>query len=280
MASRWMPTLLTLALLLIGGRHGQTAQAAPPASAPAATRHLLLSDDLLDRMIAVARERQALEKAHPGTDEDDSDDDDDTGVPTLASMANRMDADPDTRAMLARHGFTGKSYLLAMTTLAHAGAQVRMAGTKWASTMPGAASVDPRNIGFYKQHAAKISALNALNNPDYSPEEDARLAHDLRSIDPEDFDDCVLLIPATLPLTPLAEPGSIATTPASRIELARATGKVAEQFHSERLKKDFTIVADEVRRHAHEPRIESASLAAALEDTRTWATGRCKGSGS
>jgi hypothetical protein len=44
--------------------------------------------------------------------------------------------------------------------------------------------------------------------------------------------------------------------------------------------KDFTIIADEVRRHAHEPRIESASLAAALDGTSAWAAGRCKGSGS
>jgi hypothetical protein len=278
MTIRWMPTLLTIALLLVGSGYGQTTQAAPLASSPASTQHLLLSDDLLDRMMAVARERRAIEQAHPASDEeDDSDDGDDTGVPTIASMASRMDADPATRALLARHGFTGQSYLLAMSTLAHAGAQARMAGTKWASKTPGAATVDPRNISFYKQHAAKISALNALNNPDYSPEEEARITRKLRNIDPEDMDDCVLLVPSVASLTPHAMPGSTEASPSSRIELANATAKLAEHFHSEQLKKDFTLMADEIRRHAHAKRMDSTPLNNALGRVNDWAADRCTG---
>ena len=277
MAARRTPMLLMIALLIAGGCCAQPIQASPAAASSTASRPLLLTEGLLDRMIAVARESRAIDAGRPQDDDEDSDDD--SGVPTIDSMAERMDADPAARAMLARHGFTGRSYLLAMTTLARAGAQARMAGTKWAAQMPGAAAVDPRNVSFYQQHKAKISTLMALNNPDYSPEEDAQMTRDLRSIEPEDFDDCVLLVPSTLSLAPFAVPGSKATSPASRIELARATGQLAERFHSERLKKDFTLIADEVRRHAHEPKLESASLAAALEDARAWCTAHCKGSG-
>jgi hypothetical protein len=276
MTARWTSTLLTIALLLVGG-YGKTAPAAPLASS-APAQHLLLSDDLLDRMMAVARERQAIEQAHPANDdEDDSEDGDGTGVPTLASMAKRMDADPATRALLARHGFTGQSYLLALTTLAHAGAQARMGGTKWASKMPGAATVDPRNISFYRQHAAKISALNALNNPDYSPEEDARMTHQLRNIDPEDMDDCVLLAPSLVSLTPYMMPGSTEVSPSDRIKLAKSTGELAEHFHSEALKKDFTLMADEIRRHAYAKRMESAPFGDALGRVHDWAADHCKG---
>lgn len=281
MTIRWTLTLLTIALLLIGGSYGQAAQATPnPASSPASVPHLLLTEDLLDRMIAVAREGKANDQANPSDNgnEDDHDDDDDidTAAPSVTSMANRMDANPATHALLARHGFTGQSYLLAMTTLARAGAQARMEGTRWASKMPGAGTIDPRNINFYKQHTAKISALAALNNPDYSPEEDARMVRELRHIDPQDFDDCVLLVPSMASLTPHAMPGSSAAAPSSRIELAHSTAGLAEHFHSERLKKDFTTMADEIRRHAHQPRMESASFNAALGDADAWATTRCK----
>lgn len=271
------PAPWIFALLIAGGGFTTPVQAAPAAAVSAPTRPLLLTDDLLDRMIAVARESKAIDARQARHDADDSDDDDDTEAPSIASMADRMDADPVARAMLARHGFTGRSYLLAMTTLAQAGAQARMAGTRWASKMPGATTVDPRNVAFYKQHTAKLATLAALNDPDYSPEEDARMTRELRSIEPGDLDDCVLLVPSVLSLTPYAVPGSAETSASSRIELAHATGQLAEHFHSERLKKDFTVMADEIVRHAHARRMESPSFDAALEDTRRWTADHCKG---
>ncbi len=275
MATNRTPTLFMTALLAATVWCALPVAATPTSTA--STKPLLLTEDVLDRMIAVARESKAIEARQPRKDNEDSDDNND--VPSIASMGDKMDANPVARAMLARHGFTGQSYLLAMTTLAHAGAQARMAGSKWASKMPGAATVDPRNVAFYKQNSAKIHVLTAINNPDYSPEKDAQMTRELRNVDPEDFDDCVLLVPSILSLTPHMVPGSSATDPSSRIELARSTGKLAEHFHSERLKKDFTLIAAEVRRHAHEPKLESASFDAALGNARDWAAGHCKGDG-
>lgn len=139
MTIRWTPTPLMIALLLTAGGCGQAAQAAPhPASSPVSEQHLLLTEDLLDRMIAFARDGRAIEQADPPGDDNEDDnqgdsvdsddaDDSDTAAPSADSIANRMDVDPATRALLERHGFTEQSYLLAMTTLARAGAQIRMA---------------------------------------------------------------------------------------------------------------------------------------------------------
>jgi|GEM_PF-3451721 len=267
-----VPAPVLLALLSTVIAAGPAVQAAPQALSAAASPSLRLTDDLLDRMIAVAEETRTL---HAQSPDDDSEADD--GVPTLETMARRMDTNPALHALLARHGFTGQSYLQAMSTLALAGAQARMAGTAWAAKMPGAASVDPRNVDYYRQHPDKVKALAALTRPDGWSDEDERVAQQLRRIDPQDFDDCVRLVPAVLSLTPHATAGSSEAPPSSRIELARATAEIAGQFHSERLKKDFTTMADEVRRHASAKRLESPTFKAALDDANAWAHQRCQG---
>ncbi|WEN14288.1 hypothetical protein PY254_13715 [Rhodanobacter sp. AS-Z3] len=277
MAMSRKPTLFIIALLVATPWYSLSVAATPSPSSTAPIKPLLLTEGLLDRMIAVARESKTIDALQPRDDDENHDDSDE--VPSIASMGDQMDANPVARAMLARHGFTGQSYLLAMTTLARAGAQARMAGTQWASKMPDAAMVDPRNVAFYKTNTAKIHVLTALNNPDYSPEEDAQMTRELRSIDPADFGDCVLLVPTILSLTPHVVPGSSAVDPSSRIELARSTSPLATHFHSERLKKDFTVIAAEVRRHAHEPKLESAGFETSLGDARDWASSHCKGNG-
>lgn len=103
------------------------------------------------------------------------------------------------------------------------------------------------------------------------------MARELRSFDPDDFDDCILLAPSMMSLSPHMMGGSSAAAPSSGIQLAHSTAQLAEHFHSARLKKDFTAMADEIRRHAHEPRLESASFNAALTDASDWAGDRCKG---
>lgn len=273
---------LMIALLMTVSGYGQSTYAAPSQPSSSTSAHpLLLTDGLLDRMIAVARESRAVEQAKAGEDnneDEDETDDDDTTVPSIASIAAALDANPAMHAILVRHGFTGKSYLLATTTLAQAGGQARMAGTKWASKMQGADTVDPRNVSFYTQHKSQISALIALNNPDYSVQEDEQMTRDLRSLDPEDFDDCLILASSVLSVTPVFVPGSTATTPAQRIESANATSGLAEHFHSERLKKDFGTMADEIRRHAGLPRMESPIFNAAMDDATSWGQSHCKGS--
>ncbi len=266
--------LITVLVICIAHSDPGVAAQSQRAVSVAPASESLLSDDLLNRMIAVAREGRALEQTNRVGDEESDDGD----VPGSAeAIGDRMDANPVVRAMLRRHGFTGRSYLLAMATLARAGGVARMAGTKWASSTPGNAAVDPRNVAFYNEHKAKIATLAALNISGYSREEDERMTNNIRSIDPDDFDDCILLGPAVLTVVPHATTGSADAPPAGRLKLSDATKQFVELFKSRRLKRDFSVLADEVHRHAYEPRLESAAFGAALADVTHWAETYCKG---
>lgn len=246
----------------------------PPAAPAAQGGGILLTSDLLARMTAATREMQAI-----GADGAVADDDDDDGVSSLAQAGARMDANPKLHAILAKHGLTGQRYIAVMTTLARAGAAAKLAGTKWASRVGGGAPVDPRNIAFYNAHKDEVDAFTRAMGMADSAGEDDRVTQEMRSIDPDDFSDCVTLVPGIMAITPLAVRGSSAAPPSSRVKLADATADLAPNFNNLGLRKDFTTMADEIRRHAYEPRLESAAFGTALNDARQWAAQHCKGKG-
>ena len=280
--SRHSTCIALITLLVIGIAHsglGMAAQSPTGASAAPASS-ILLTEDLLNRMIAVAREAQTLDREDGADDEDDDDESDDDGASySTEAMGDKMDANPVARALFRRHGLTGRSYMLATKTLARAGGVARMAGTKWASRIPGSAAVDPRNVTFYNEHKAQIFQLAALQNPDSSPEEDERLANSLRGIDPDDINDCTVMVVGAASLTPHLFGGPNPLPTASRLKLADATEDTVVHFNSPRLKKDFTILASEIRRHVNVRETPGAFLTA-LDDVTDWGKTHCQGANS
>jgi hypothetical protein len=68
--------------------------------------------------------------------------------------------------------------------------------------------------------------------------------------------------------------------PVSRLKLADATEHFVGHFKSLQLKKDFNILAGEIRRHQNIVREAPAPFLAALGDVSSWGETHCQGAGT
>lgn len=109
MKSVRLPLLTVMLLCLV----------APLALAADDPAQFRLTTALLDRFDAIQAEGGKMDDADE--DEDDEDEGDDFDDTDIDALIKRVEADPEVRQMLARHGVTPREYALAVHAVLHAG---------------------------------------------------------------------------------------------------------------------------------------------------------------
>lgn len=117
------------------------------AAGPADPAHFRLTPALLDRMEAVTAEANK----QPGAKKEE-DDDNEADAESVEDIARKLDANPRTRALLARHGLTSIEFATGTLAAMHAGMALAM------EKAPGAAK---QAQGFTPAQRANIELLRA-----------------------------------------------------------------------------------------------------------------------
>jgi hypothetical protein len=144
---------MTLMAFALGGVGSAEAQGGWSAADGAAIKGYLLTMDKLRRANQVMIEFDRLEKTR-----DDLADDDEDDTQSVAAMVARINAVPEARAVLKKHGLTSRDYVLALLASTHAAAAALMEESGGQATgMP----VSPRQVKFYKANKAEIDKLQA-----------------------------------------------------------------------------------------------------------------------
>jgi hypothetical protein len=143
--------LMAMGLSLTGGADLE-AQGGWSARDAAAIKGHTLTMDKLRRMNGAVVEFDRLEKSRPdlGDDEDE--------VNTIDGLVARIDAVPEARAILKKHGLTTREYVLTLFASTHAAAGAFMeANGQQAAGVP----VSRAQIDFYKANKAELDKLDA-----------------------------------------------------------------------------------------------------------------------
>lgn len=148
---RWLaPCLFLLALLL---PTFAVAQGIPGLSSADQTdiRNFTLNEDVFNRLQSVVTEGRAMHIKRMNVDM--------SKVSSLDEMADQMmAADPRTKALLSKHGFAPRQFLVANLALASTVMTMRYAEqTGQADAMTG--QLNPANVKFYEEHKAAIDKM-------------------------------------------------------------------------------------------------------------------------
>ena len=247
---RHIPAIAALCLVVFA--FAFPAAALSDADKAAIASHKLTLDEL-HRMEAIAQEL--------GPDQPDLDL---AGAPSLDDMAAQINANPKLKALLEKHGMAPRDLLVATFSLV---------GAVMAEQMGGGA--DNPNSAFYREHKAEIDAYMNQGDDDDSGD-DGEDPDDLTAYDGEQMGECVKVGMAPVALMPLAVRGSIETTPQDRENVAKTLSDLSEKVKAENIRKDLTVMSDEVRRQAHNKRmVDTPQFTGALDDLKAWLETNC-----
>lgn len=137
-----LPAVLALGLL-----------AGQPALAAEDPAFFLLTPALMQKLKAAEGDMQAIYKDQPEEAKDDGSDQ------SIGSTIRKIDSDPKTTAVLAKHGLTSRELVLSGHALLHAGMFV----SQEAST--DAARNSDRFRSFTKEQQANIALVRAMTKP-------------------------------------------------------------------------------------------------------------------
>ncbi|OZI53392.1 hypothetical protein CAL20_04315 [Bordetella genomosp. 4] len=91
------------------------------ASSDADPASFVLTPAMLDRMAAVTAELGTVQMADDSDADDNDDDDESDAADSVEDLARRLNARPEARAALARHGLSSQQYVSATLAVLHAG---------------------------------------------------------------------------------------------------------------------------------------------------------------
>ena len=158
-----LESALVLAVLAFGLPSGtiQAQEAGWSAKDAAAIKSYTLTMDNMRRTSEAAGAVEQLKEAR-------EDDDEDTPQ-SIDAMVQRINAVPEARAILAKHGLTAREYALALVASAQAAAAVELeaAGHK-AEGLP----VSRQQVEFYKANKTELDAMFAKQKAKAHPEEE------------------------------------------------------------------------------------------------------------
>lgn len=137
--------LLALALGLALTLPLAPVRAALPAADEQAIRHVVLTDGLLDKLVAIKAEGKAMgikkAEANPAA------------LTSLDAMARVATRDPRTVGLLARHQISARNYAAASIAIVRASMAAQL------GTSAGVNGTTPANVAFAKSRMGKIRAL-------------------------------------------------------------------------------------------------------------------------
>ncbi|MDI3261862.1 MAG: hypothetical protein QJR11_03540 [Fulvimonas sp.] len=142
------------------------AQAAPglPEADKQAIQQYTLTEDVFNRLVAATKEAQAA-GIHPQQAGDPSQ------IHSLDDLARQaMSSDPRIPALIAKHGFTPREFLLANIALMNAGLVVQAKSQPELAKMIDQSKVNAANVAFYEAHQAQIEALLRAGAANGGPE--------------------------------------------------------------------------------------------------------------
>lgn len=148
--------------LLVAGLWASGAWAALPAADEQAVQQVALNQGLLDKLVGVKQDGQALGIAQTGVDPQT--------LTSLDAMSRAMLAkDPRIAGILGRHGLSGRQYAASVIAVMRAAVAAQMAGTPYAaSAMKGTTAA---NVAFAKTHQAQLGALTGDGEDEDSGED-------------------------------------------------------------------------------------------------------------
>ncbi|HET8622594.1 MAG TPA: hypothetical protein VFM14_03455 [Gemmatimonadales bacterium] len=118
----------------------------------AALKGYTLTMDKVRRATQVMIEFDRLEESRPDLADDDEE------IKSIDQMVSRINAVPEAKAALTKHGVTTRDYVLTLLTSTHAGAAAFMEENgQPVAGIP----VSKAQTEFYKAHKAEIDQLNA-----------------------------------------------------------------------------------------------------------------------
>jgi hypothetical protein len=142
--------ILTLALVV-----------APPTNAggltaadQAAVARYNLTEDFLERALALARDVATQHAAQPPLDL--------SGVTSLDDMAAKLEAEPSVHDLLAKHGFTAKDYLVGTAALGQSMLAARLEADPAQANTIDRSKFNDANVAFYRTHQDKVALLMAM----------------------------------------------------------------------------------------------------------------------
>jgi hypothetical protein len=242
--------VLCLAALLYAAAPSMAAMTA--ADREAIAKHELTLDEL-HRMEAIVKEA--------GPDQEGLD----LMNASLDDLVAQINSKPALKAILDKHGMPPREFLLSTFSLL---------GAVMADHMGGSSP----NVDFYRQHRAEIDAYmdQGDDDGDSADNSDDEDLDDLASYDGEKMGECVKVGMVPVALLPLSMPGTVATTPTDRENVAKALAGFYEEVKAENIKKDITVMSDEIRRQAHNTRmVDTPQFTGALDDVKAWLETNC-----
>jgi hypothetical protein len=191
------------------------------------------------------------------------------GAPSLDDMVAQINAQPALKAILDKHDMPPRDFLVATFSLL---------GAAMADSL-GTTGGNPANVDFYRQHKAEIDAYMDMGDDDgddFADSDDGEDMDDLASYDGEKMGECLKVGMVPVALLPLSMPGTVATTPQQREDVAKAVADFYEKVKAENIRKDITIMSDEIRRQAHNKRmVDTPQFTGALNDVKAWLETNC-----
>lgn len=127
------------------------------ASSDADPASFALTPAMLERMAAVTAELGTVQLAGDGDADDDDDDDDDESDATesVEGLARRLDAQPEVRAALVRHGLSSQQYVAATLAVLHAGMYLAVEQSAGPQALASFTSQQRDNIEVVRAHRKK-----------------------------------------------------------------------------------------------------------------------------
>ncbi|GAB3096996.1 hypothetical protein GCM10027287_48600 [Bordetella muralis] len=123
------------------------------ASSDADPASFALTPAMLERMAAVTVELGTVQLAGDGDADDDDDDSDD--AESVEGLARRLDAQPEVRAALARHGLSSQQYVAATLAVLHAGMYLAVEQSAGPQALASFTSQQRDNIEVVRAHRKK-----------------------------------------------------------------------------------------------------------------------------
>ncbi|MFZ5789271.1 MAG: hypothetical protein ACOY3L_01090 [Pseudomonadota bacterium] len=134
---------------------------APPAFAggltaadQAAVTRYNLTEDFLERALALARDAATQPTAQPQLDL--------SGVTSLDDMAAKLEAEPSVHDLLVKHGFTAKDYLVGTAALGQSMLAARLEADPAQAGTLDRSKFNDANVAFYRTHQDKVALLMAM----------------------------------------------------------------------------------------------------------------------
>lgn len=122
----------------------------------AAVSQYELTDDFLERALAMARDVAAQRVAQPRLDLG--------GVKSLDDIAAKLDAEPGIRDLLTKYGFTAKDYLVGTTALGQSMRVARLEADPAQAGNLDRSKINAANVAFYRANQDKVALLMTLLN--------------------------------------------------------------------------------------------------------------------